>query len=144
MYTHKLEDRDLSRFDDLSLAPCMLQQRLDKQSELRVTVVGERVFAVEIDSQSNMKALDDMHRGPLASLPKNVVKLDNTTSERCIRLVKSLDLRYGAIDLVIERNGAITFLEVNPTGEWYWIEHETQLPITEAMVDFLEKFARNS
>ena len=69
-----------------------------------------------------------MHRGPLASLPKNVVKLDNTTSERCIRLVKSLDLRYGAIDLVIERNGAITFLEVNPTGEWYWIEHETQLP----------------
>jgi glutathione synthase/RimK-type ligase-like ATP-grasp enzyme len=106
---------------------------------LRVTVVGEQVFAAEIDSQSNTKARDDIHRGPLPALPKSVFNLDNTTSKRCIRIIKSLGLKYGAIDFVIEKNGNITFLEVNPTGEWYWIEHETNLPITEAMVDFIQE-----
>ena len=53
MYTHSLTKDDLSRLDDLIYAPCILQERLDKKSELRVTVVGEKVFAGRIRYSSN-------------------------------------------------------------------------------------------
>jgi glutathione synthase/RimK-type ligase-like ATP-grasp enzyme len=142
MYTHVVQKQDLQLFNDLVYAPCILQQRLDKSSELRVTVVGERVFAVEIESQSTMKGSDNMHRCNLSDLPKRVINLENTTREQCTKLINSLGLRYGAIDFVVDKNAHLYFLEVNPTGDWLWLEDQTGLQITEAMVDLIEGFYR--
>jgi glutathione synthase/RimK-type ligase-like ATP-grasp enzyme len=138
MYTHRVANEDLLRFDDLTYAPCILQERLHKQSDLRVTVVGDRIFATEIDSQSTKNGRDDMHRCPLKDLPKRAVKLDDTVGELCLKIINSLGLKYGAIDFVINKNSSLTFLEVNPTGDWYWIEYQTGQPITDAMVDLME------
>jgi glutathione synthase/RimK-type ligase-like ATP-grasp enzyme len=144
IYTRRLLKQDLSRLDDLIYAPCILQERLHKKSELRVTIVGERVFAAEIDSQSTINGKDDMHRCPIPDLPKKGIKLEETISECCIKLINSFGLRFGAIDFVIDKNERLTFLELNPTGDWYWIEYQTGLPITEAMVDLIEETIRSS
>ena len=143
MYTRRLLKHDLSRLDDLVYAPCILQERLHKKSELRVTVVGKRVFAVEIDSQSTINGQDDMHRCQLPDLPVKSIELERTVSERCIKLINSFGLRFGAIDFVIDKNGCLIFLELNPIGDWYWIEYQTGLHMTEAMVDLIEETIRS-
>lgn len=142
MYSHVVQEQDLRIFNDLVYAPCILQQRLDKRSDLRVTVVGERIFAVEIDSVSNVKGKDDMHRCQISELPKRVINLENTIREKCIKLINSLCLKYGAIDFVVDENDHLYFLEVNPTGDWLWIENQTGIQITEAIVDLIESFYR--
>ncbi len=157
MYTHAVTDEDLLHLDDdgnssLVSAPCILQEKIDKKSDLRITVAGKKVFSVEIDSQSTSRGKDDLHRCPLNELPKRIIELKKTDKEKCIKLVESLGLKYGAIDLVraatATSNGDDTddliFLEINPTGDWLWLEQdmtrrrgEGSLPITEAIIDLL-------
>ena len=52
-------------------------------------------------------------------------------------LVRRLGLRYGAIDLILTPEGDYVFLEINPNGQWQWIEEPTGLPITSALCDEL-------
>jgi glutathione synthase/RimK-type ligase-like ATP-grasp enzyme len=47
-------------------------------------------------------------------------------------------LSYGAIDLVRGLDGVTYFLEVNPLGQWLWIEDLTDVPISEAIIDWME------
>ncbi len=120
---------------------CILQERVHKKSELRVILVGERVFAAEIDSHSNINAQDDLHRSPIVDLPKKPIQLDDVTTDGCLKIMKTLDLKYGAIDLILDLKDQVHFLEINPTGEWCWIEHQTNLPITDAMVELIGNLA---
>ncbi|MNZ28723.1 hypothetical protein D3C78_459550 [compost metagenome] len=52
--------------------------------------------------------------------------------------MRRLNLRYGAIDFVCDPQGNLWFLEINPNGQWAWIENLTGYPIAEAIVDELE------
>ncbi|MCX4451449.1 hypothetical protein [Streptomyces sp. NBC_01789] len=54
------------------------------------------------------------------------------------RLMRRLGLRYGAADSVVGPGGGWTFLEVNPCGQWDWIQGATGLPIAEAIADDLQ------
>jgi glutathione synthase/RimK-type ligase-like ATP-grasp enzyme len=140
MFTHELLDEELARLDDLVHAPCILQQHLIKKSDLRVTVVGSEVFATQIDSPMSSNGNVDLHRCPLPQLSFRTKELDDTTRRACVKLIHSLGLRYGAIDFVIDgKNDQPIFLELNPTGDWYWIERKTGQSISKAMVDLIEK-----
>jgi glutathione synthase/RimK-type ligase-like ATP-grasp enzyme len=141
MYTHKITHTDVSKLEDLVYAPCVLQQRLCKQSELRVTVVGGEVFATKIDFRTESKGQDDMHRYSMTELSKSIFKLSETIIDQCIKVVNSLGLDYGALDFLVGENDELTFLEVNAVGDWYWIERETGQPITAAMVDLIQEKA---
>jgi glutathione synthase/RimK-type ligase-like ATP-grasp enzyme len=143
MYTHKMTDKDLSYLTDLVNAPCILQEKVVKKSDIRITVVGKQIFAVEIDSQLTNKGRDDLHRCPLIELPKRTIELNNIDQNKCMKLLDSFGLQYGAIDLVRDSNDRLIFLEINPTGDWLWIEQHTGLQITEAMTDLLENSVRD-
>jgi glutathione synthase/RimK-type ligase-like ATP-grasp enzyme len=144
MYTHRVSKQDLSRLDALSYAPCILQERVaNKKSELRVTVVGNQLFATRIDSPPPTIEgwEEDIHRCPMSKLPMKAIEssqVKDSFTEQCIKLIKLLKLRYGALDFVEDKRGDITFLEVNPDGDWWWIERRTGQKITEAMVDLIE------
>jgi glutathione synthase/RimK-type ligase-like ATP-grasp enzyme len=139
IYSHQAKDNDLLRFSDLAYAPCILQEKFSKQSELRVTVVGDQVFAAEIKTGSLAGIQDDIHRFQLSQLPKEPVNLERKDKSRCTRMINSLGLRYGAIDFLKTEDGQLNFLEINPTGDWIWIERQTKLPITRAVVDLIKK-----
>ena len=71
-------------------------------------------------------------------MPKKAVKLDSTIEEACLKIMSTLGLEYGAFDFILDKKNQAYFLEVNPTGDWYWIEHDTKMPITDAMVNLIE------
>jgi glutathione synthase/RimK-type ligase-like ATP-grasp enzyme len=139
IYSHLIKEDDLSRFSDLAYAPCILQNKLSKNSELRVTVVGDQVFAAEINTGALAGVQDDIHRFRLSELIKKPVELKREDKSRCIRMINSLGLSYGAIDFLITEGGQLDFLEINPTGDWIWIEHQTKIPITKAVVNLIKK-----
>lgn len=144
IYSHRVTDKDLSKFDDLIYAPCILQERIHNCSELRVTVVKDKVFSVKLGSNTVASRYCDMHRIPLSRLPKRPIQLEKEFELHCIKLVESFGLDYGAIDFVMDEEGKPFFMEVNPTGDWLWIERETKLPITKAMVELIEHKVNDS
>ena len=48
-----------------------------------------------------------------------------------------LGLRYGAVDLRRTPDGRYVFFEVNPAGQWLFVEERTGLPITERVAALL-------
>ncbi len=132
---------DVAAAEAMRLCPLIVQAYVPKRVELRVTVVGTRVFAAEIHSQdSNHTRLDWRCYDP-ATTRHAVHTLPADVARRCLLLVTELGLRYGAIDLILTPDGRYVFLEINPSGQWLWIEDATGLPISDALADLLRSGA---
>lgn len=114
----------------------LLQQLVEKRSDIRVTVIDGRSFAVEIDSQSDSDSMVDWRRGGTA-LRHSVHRLPDEISDLCVALCESYGLRFGAIDLALRPDGGYAFFEINPNGQWAWIEQLTGQPLAAALADLL-------
>ncbi|WP_426954958.1 hypothetical protein [Muricoccus radiodurans] len=125
----------------VSAAPIIFQREIFKAFDLRITVVADRVFAVEIHSQHKTETEVDWRKGSHPDTPHKVHALPDEIESACIDLTKKLGLRFGAIDMVLDKAGRYWFLEINPNGQWAWIENRTGLPISAAIVDTLQAIA---
>ncbi len=120
----------------LGAAPAIYQPLLDKDADLRVTVVGGEVFACRIDSQRHEDGRVDWRRAGSALVSVEVFDLDDAIAQRCRALTRKLRLEVAGIDLVLTQ-GEIIFLEINAAGQWAWIEEATRLPIAAAIANRL-------
>ncbi len=136
-YTNLIKSHDLGFFRSIRYAPVVFQEYIPKKVELRVTVVGEEVFAAEIHSQRSPRSKVDWRRYDLENTPYYIHDLPRGIARNCIRLVKTLGLRYGALDFILTPRGEYVFLELNPNGQWGWVEALTGMPISKAIADLL-------
>lgn len=133
IFTSLITENDLKSLDDSLPFPSIYQEYIDKNCEIRVTVVGNDVFAASVDSQSTEETKIDWRKEPLKF---KRFKLPEEVSQKCINLVKQLGLNFGAIDLIYTPTKEYVFLEINPNGQWVWIETDTELPISDSIIDF--------
>lgn len=121
--------------------PYLLQERVEKACDVRVTVVGDQIFACEIDSQLVPEGQIDWRRADVSDLVHRAVELPDELEAACVSLTRALDLRFSAIDLARRRDGGYSFFEINPNGQWAWVQQLTGLGICEALVDELQEVA---
>ncbi len=128
----------LTRFELVRKMPSLFQEFIDKEYELRVTVVGDKIFPVKIDSQEHSETSVDW-RNPdfIEKLKYTQVNLPEEITARCHSMLQTLGLEFGAFDFAVDKHGNCYFLEVNPNGQWYWLEHLTGLLISDAIVAIL-------
>lgn len=136
-FTEVVSTRDVAYAGDVRLSPMIFQSYVPKRIELRVTVVGDEVFAAEIHSQESNHTRYDWRRYDHGRTGHAVHVLPGAVADRCRALVTALGLRYGAIDFVVTPEERYVFLELNPNGQYLWIEELTGLPITAAVADLL-------
>jgi hypothetical protein len=137
VYTTLLGEEDLQGDSALAACPAIYQEYIEKKFELRVTVVGKKVFACEIHSQATESTRVDWRRYDLDHTPHLPCELEPNLSQRCLALTREFGLAFAAIDLIVCPDGRVVFLEVNPNGQWGWIEELTGLPIARAVADLL-------
>jgi glutathione synthase/RimK-type ligase-like ATP-grasp enzyme len=137
MPTYVFRRRDLANFRGIRYAPMILQEYVPKRLELRVTVVGDRIFACQIDSQASRATRHDWRHYDTDRAALAAHDLPDDVGALCVRIVEAYGLVYGAVDLVLTPAGDYVFLELNPMGEWVFVQVETGMPIAEAIVDSL-------
>ena len=139
IYTTPLPRHMKTAEHEIRLSPTIYQRSLSRKTDIRATVVGGEVFAAALDRPTAAAAPIDWRQSPTptAWVP---VDLEPRLTQRLVRLVESLGLVFGAVDLV-ESDGRHYFLEVNPNGEWGWLQASAGLPIAAAIVDVLTRAA---
>lgn len=115
---------------------CLFQEWVPKVHEVRVTVVGRRQFAVEIHAQHSPRGAVDW-RTDYASHEYRVATVPEAERRGISALMARLGLTFGALDFVVTPDGDWVFLEINPNGQWGWLQAATNLPIAAALVDAL-------
>lgn len=136
IFTNTVSKEIIDEIEKYDLTPCIFQQNISKDYEVRATVVGEEVFAAAVFSQTDNETKTDWRKKKLqfikTTLPCEIELL-------CVQLLKELYLEFGAIDLIKTPEGKYVFLEINPNGQWAWIENQTGQKISEAIINFLTK-----
>ena len=138
IFTNPVKKEDLADLSGLSLCPATFQELLPKSLEIRVTVVGQRVMSASIDSQVSERAVHDWRRDGARMLQEwQPYQLPREVEEKILRLMDYFSLNYGAIDIILTPDGKHVFLELNPSGEFFWLEQSPGLPISDAIADLL-------
>lgn len=138
VFTTPLDGKDLEDLDGLEYCPMTFQERVPKKLELRVTVVGNRLFTASIDPSILARAEHDWRREGEELLEHwKHYDLPSDVARRLLGMMDFLDLNYGAFDLIVTPDDRHVFLEVNPIGEYFWLEDCPALPISEAIADVL-------
>ena len=134
IFTNTVPRNLIDQIEEFDLTPCIFQRNIPKEYEIRVTVVGEKVFAAAVHSQADEETKVDWRRKKLGFVE---IALPAHVRELCVQLTKELDLGFGAIDLIKTPTGEYIFLEINPNGQWAWIESETRQEISNAIIEYL-------
>ena len=138
VFTNPVAPEDLENLEGLRFCPMTFQEKVPKALELRTIIVGKRVFTASIDSQSSEGARNDWRRRGVALLEAwKPYNLPQAVEEKLLKLMEHFGLNYGALDLILTPDGRHVFLEVNPVGEFFWLERCPGLPISKAIADIL-------
>jgi glutathione synthase/RimK-type ligase-like ATP-grasp enzyme len=132
----KLEARDLA--ESVRHAPVLVQPYVEKQHELRVTVVGSKLFTCRIDSQASPISAVDWRHYDFDKVQHEAIELEPELADRILDLTSNqCRLVFAAIDLIVGRDGHTYFVEVNPSGQYGWLEGMAGLKISEAIANWL-------
>ena len=127
---------DRERIRDLPLCPTIFQERIMGPSDIRVTFVGDRIFAARIDTAQGRAPVDSRLDLDAPCAPH---ALPDDVCIGLLRLMSGLGLLFGTIDLKLTDSGEYVFSEVNPQGQFLYIEILTELPISDAVAEFLSR-----
>jgi hypothetical protein len=135
VFANEITGADLSAEEEIKISPSIFQQSLSPKVDYRVTVVGETVLPVRIERQ-NLENADIDWRTEKSGTQFTACNLPSEIEDLCRRYVEACGLIFGAIDL-LEHNGDFFFLEINPNGEWGWLQKPNDIPIAEALCDLM-------
>lgn len=136
-YTELVTHRDVGYFQAVKYGPVAFQAYVPKKLELRITIVGDRIFPVEIHSQATRRTKHDWRKYDHFNTPLRAHDLPDRIASKLLALMRGFELRFGAIDMILTPDGRYVFLEINPNGQFLWIEQITGVPISDALCDLL-------
>ena len=133
--TRMMTTEDLPRLSQITLAPTTFQEYIDAECDLRVVWIAGQSWTVRIDSQSGAGWLDSRLDNSVAFAPFD---LPVSVSASLDSLMAALGLVFGVIDLRMSvRDREIYFLEVNPQGQFAYLEIKSGLPIMRGLAALL-------
>ena len=138
--TRLLKTEERTGLDAVRFAPVIFQEHVRANIDLRITVVGDSVFAAEILTGETDYHVDFRMRMDIATIRAHV--LPDDVLDKLRQLMSTLRLVYGAIDMRLTPDGEYVFLEVNPAGQWQFVEERTAQPITDALASYLLRSER--
>jgi len=117
----------------VALTAHQFQQRVPKVRDVRATVVGKRVYAANIlvDGETAGELLD--WRADYDALLYEPVTLPDSVESSLLRMTDRLGLSFAAADFVVAADDQHYFVDLNPSGQWGWIQEATGLPIAAAI-----------
>ncbi|MEZ4735437.1 MAG: hypothetical protein R3E79_50735 [Caldilineaceae bacterium] len=137
IYTTLITQANLDEhLESIRYIPCLFQQVIPKQFELRINVIGDHVWTAAIYTQEATHTQIDW-RPFTTEVRHEPFLLPPALEAKCLELTRRLGLRMSNIDMIVTPGGDYIFLEINPNGQWAWVEDQVGFPLATALVDEL-------
>ncbi|MDO8729228.1 MAG: hypothetical protein Q7K26_05100 [bacterium] len=116
--------------------PGIYQELIEKKYELRITVIGNAVIPAKLDSQKFGATVDWRYDTDGGEKTLSAMTIPDEIAEKCKLFCKKMKLNFGAFDFIVTKDDEYYFLEVNPAGQFLWIE------VYEPSIGLLDEFCR--
>ena len=132
-YTAILKKSDYSL---LTKCPVLIQEYIEKNYELRLTCVGDKIFPVKILSQANDNTKVDWRINNCSDVEYKKASISNDLKNMCYNLLSCFDLNFACMDLIVSQDNKVYFLDLNPNGQWAWLDELLNLGIAKKIERF--------
>ena len=138
-YTNRVGEESLKKSELIRTHPNMFQEYVDKEYDLRVNAFEDRAIGIAIYSQESDVSKVDFRRYDFDSVPYRQVELPSEIAEFSVGILRHYGLSFGALDFVKNKKEEYYFLELNPNGQWLWLEKMSRYNLVKPFVDNLLK-----
>jgi glutathione synthase/RimK-type ligase-like ATP-grasp enzyme len=122
----------------ISFSSGIYQRKIEKDYEVRVTVMGGACFASKLYSQELESTAIDWRAGQ-SNLRNEAIETPSAVAEKCVKFLRRMGLLFGCFDFIVTPDGKWIFLECNEQGQWLWQESKCpELTILDAFVQFIQ------
>jgi len=145
IYTNRVLEKHLDNLDDLAACPTLFQQLIEKRNDVRITVVDSDIHSVELqagDKPGEQRC--DIRRNNMSDVVYRPIALPEEVTTAIRKLMAYYRLRFGAVDMTVANNGDWYFLEINPNGQWAWLDMTAGANIAASFVKMFSPAAGSS
>lgn len=123
--------------DDQSLfiSPVIFQERIWRTYELRIVAVGRTLFAFK--AVSNDAGSTDIRTSGPENIRYTPVDVSSALRVKILEMLRRFDLPFSSMDLLVDEQDREWFVDLNPNGQWLWLDPNTDLGISDAFVQML-------
>lgn len=144
IYTNLILEKHLENLDDLSICPALFQQFIQKQHDVRITVMDGNIHAVAIVAREKSgEQRCDVRRNNMSDAIYQKISLPNVVRQSIERIMQHYRLRFGAIDMAVSNAGDWFFFEINPNGQWAWLDMVAGTNIAESFVKSFSQYKQS-
>jgi ATP-GRASP peptide maturase of grasp-with-spasm system len=137
--TAEITKKDIESMTD-SFFPSFFQKLIEKQYELRIFFVGKKLYPMAIFSQNDEQTKIDFrnynHSKPNRKIP---YKLPLNLEKKILKLINTMNLTTGSVDIIKSINNEYIFLEINPVGQFGMTSHPCNYFIEKEIAETLIK-----
>jgi hypothetical protein len=137
LFTTMLTPDHLACDDSMSLCPAIYQEYIPGERHVRIQCFGDAVNSVTVRSQ-------DLDWRANLNVPFEVIELAEDIKTRLRNVLKLLGLKMGVVDLKFTQDGEPVWFEINPQGQFLFVEGLSGLDLTSPFADFLYQEARQA
>lgn len=137
VFTSLITDHQIETLGRVKACPTFFQNNIRKFADIRVTIVGDKVYSTIIHSQEFDSSIIDWRKSDTINIKHEQHSLPKKLERMCIGITKYLGLTFSAIDLILDEKDNYYFLEINPNGQWGWIEKRVGYEISQEIVNLL-------
>ena len=123
IYTSNV-DIESCDFSAISSCPTLFQHKIIKQFDIRINYIDGEMDAVKLESKQNDNQILDIRKDNMFGVKYDKFELPSQMQAQLKILINSYSLRFAAIDFCQSVNNELFFLEINPNGQWAWLDIE--------------------
>lgn len=130
IYTRKLEPHDLKVIDRIKACPVMFQEMINKDIDIRLTVLDGQMVAAGLKAfDSERKQRLDIRRFNMEDVEYEDIRIPDEIKSKVRILMDSYGIRFAAIDFARDFDGTWVYFEINPNGQWAWMDINAEFKI---------------
>lgn len=122
IYANRVQESALDDLDLVSRCPTLFQREVAKRMDVRLCVVDDRVAAAGMVAEEGGEQRLDIRRRNMRDVKYVQVVPPPDVVAALLALVRGYGLRFAAVDMAVADDGRWIFFEINPNGQWAWLD----------------------
>jgi len=122
IYANRVSETALDDLGLVSRCPTLFQREVAKRLDVRLCVVDDRVAAAGMVAEDGGEQRLDIRRRNMRDVKYVEVEPPPDVESVLLALVRSYGLRFAAVDMAVADDGRWIFFEINPNGQWAWLD----------------------
>ncbi len=136
-YNNLISQQQMEQAELIERNPSLFQTYINKEYELRITALEHKVVGIAIHSQDSAQSRLDYRRYDFDNVRYNHIELPDFVTSFCTAMLKHYGLLFGEFDFIYTKDSKYFFLELNPNGQWLWLELKSKYPLSKDVADNL-------